>query len=198
VADLLTARDGKTHTFDWLYHNRGPGIASSSAMEEAPAPEGQGFEYLKSVRRGKTSGSIHARVDMGASQVGILVNGGADSDVIVGTGVGESVLDRVPLLVVSRRGDGARFAATIELASKGQAGEVESVEIQPQETSGYLIRVLLRNNHEELYAYDPAGARRTVEGLETDSKLLCLRRHEQQPFQPKPERGDLVMGDALR
>jgi hypothetical protein len=48
---------------------------------------------------------------------------------------------------------------------KGQADEVERVEIQPHETGGYVIRVHLRNDAEELFAYDPTRSRRTVAGL---------------------------------
>ena len=182
VVDVLAAADGKTHTFDWLYHNRGEGISCSAAVEETAAPEGQGFEYLKGLRRGEAGGPFQAIVAMGPDRVGVHVNGEPGSEVLVGTGVGESVLDRVPLLVVTRRGQSARFAAAIELTTKSQAGDVDSVEIQDQQTSGYLIRAQLRNQDEELYAYDPAGAKRMVAGIQTDSKLLCLRRENGQAF----------------
>jgi hypothetical protein len=64
---------------------------------------------------------------------------------------------------------------------------VERVEIQPHETSGYVIRVRLQNNSEELFAYDPTGGRRTVAGVETQSKLLCLRQEAPKPFQVMAE-----------
>jgi hypothetical protein len=182
VADVLTATDGKRHTFDWLYHNRGEGISSPAAVRENTAPEGQGFEYLKEVRRGETNGPIKATVALGPDQVRISVNGDSESEVLVGTGVGESVLDRVPVLAVTRRGQSARFAAAIELAASDQAGEVASVQIQDEKTGGYLIRVQLRNQGEELYAYDPAGNMRMVAEIQTKSKLLCLRRENEQPF----------------
>jgi hypothetical protein len=72
----------------------------------------------------------------------------------------------------------------------GQTEEVERVEIQSHETSGYVICVRLRNHSEELYAYDPAGRRRTVAGVETQSKLLCLRRKAQKPAQVLAEAKD--------
>lgn len=185
VADVLAASDGKAHTFDWLYHNRGEGISCPAAMQETAASEGQGFEYLKSVRRGEANGPIRATVGMGPDLVSVHMDGHDRSEVLVGTGVGESVLDRVPLLAVTRQGQSAHFAAAIELTTQGQAAEVESVEIENQATrsaDGYLIRVQLRNQSEEVYAYDPQGATRTVAGIQTESKLLCLRREGQQPF----------------
>jgi Heparinase II/III-like protein/Alginate lyase len=182
VADVLSATDGKTHTFDWLYHNRGEGISCSAAAQQATAPEGQGFEYLKEVRRGEADGPIQAKVTMGSDQVRVCVNGQAHSEVLVGSGVGESVLDRAPVLMVTRRGQSACFAAAIELATKDHPAEVAGVEIEDEKTGGYLIRVRLRDQGEELYAYDPAGTKRMVAEVQTDSKLLCLRREHQQSF----------------
>lgn len=176
VADVLTGTDGKSRTFDWLYHNRGESVSSPVAVQEAGAPEGKGFEYLQHVRCGTNDGPTQATVLGGGDRVRVLVNGESGTEVLVGTGVGESVLDRVPLVMVTRHGPGARFAAAINPTIGDAEAEVESVELRNQETSGYLIRVRLRNGHDELYAYDPAGARRTVAGIETRSTLLCLRR----------------------
>jgi hypothetical protein len=100
------------------------------------------------------------------------------------------VLDRAPLPVATRRGQSARFAAAIDPTMRGQADEVERVEIQPHPTSGYVIRVRLRNDSEELFAYDPTRSRRTVAGVEAQSKLLCLRREAQKPAQVLAEAKD--------
>lgn len=190
VADVLTATDGKRHTFDWLYHNRGESVSSPAATSQVGQPKGQGFEYLQNVRQGKAGGPIQSTVAMREDRVNVLVNGEPGTEVLLATGVGESVLDRVPLVCVTREGPGARFAAVIDPNGKGEAEEVEKVEIQSHETSGYLIRVQLRNGGEELYAYDPAGAARTVAGLNTHSKLLCLRRENNQRFDMTAEAKD--------
>lgn len=190
VADILTASDGKSHTFDWLYHNRGESASSPAAVREAAPPSGQGFEYFQKVRRGITDGPIQSTVTLGSNRVNVLVNGESGSEVLVGTGVGESVLDRVPLVAVTREGSTARFAAVIDPTGKGDAEDVERVEIRSHEVSGYLIRIQLRGGGEELYAYDPDGAVRTVAGLNTRSTLLCLRREADQSFQIIVEAAD--------
>ena len=180
VADILTSTDGKAHTFDWLYHNRGESISSPAASQQATAPDGQGFEYLQDVRRGASGAAIEAVVTRAAEQVRVKVNGDAGTEVLVGTGVGESVLDRVPVLIVTRHGQAAHFAAAIDPISRGHSPDVEGVELQDLKTGGYLVRVHLRGGADELYAYDPAGSGRAVEGIETRSKLLCLRRENGQ------------------
>jgi oligo-alginate lyase len=176
VADLLNATDGKTHTFDWLYHNRGKGITSPSSPQSSAPPEGQGFDYFKDVHRGTNDSLTRASVRVNANRVDILMNGQAGSELLTGTGVGESILDRIPLFMVTRRGQTARFAATIEAAAQDQPGLVDAVDVQDQGTTGLVIHVRLRTGVDELYAYDPTGAARTVANIETHSKLLCLRR----------------------
>jgi hypothetical protein len=108
--------------------------------------------------------------------VEITVNAKADSEVLVGSGVGESVLDRVPLVFVTRQGQNAQFVAVIEPISGHKLSDVLDVSILDHETSGYLIRIALRDGRDEIYAYDPKGMVRNVEGIETKSKLLCLQR----------------------
>ena len=178
VADALTATDGKDHTFDWMYHNVGDNIRSNAAQQTSEPPQGQGFEYLEDVRRGTADGLIRATVEADGDTVEIAVNAEAGSQVLVGSGVGESILDRVPLIFVTRRGQRALFAAIIEPLSGGKPSNVEDVAILDHETSGYLIRIRLRGGGEEVYSYDPEGVPRSVEGIETRSKLLCLRREK--------------------
>jgi hypothetical protein len=68
------------------------------------------------------------------------------------------------------------FDAVIYPTKGGGPDEVEGVECLDHPAGGWLIRIRLRDGADELYAYDPSASRRTVEGVETGSKLLCLRR----------------------
>ena len=42
------------------------------------------------------------------------------------------------------------------------------------EAGGWEVRVRLEDGSEERYAYDPEGRTRTIEGIETRARLLCL------------------------
>lgn len=176
VGDILTSTDGKNHIFDWMYHNRGEKISTDSANQTGEAPDGQGFDYIEDIRTGKADETITATISIGGDQVDVKVNGKANSAVLVGTGVGESVIDRVPLIYVTREGQEAKFAAAIEPIVGDKESEIADVEISDHETSGYLIQIQMKNGAEEIYSYDPAGAARIVKGIETRSKLLCLYR----------------------
>ena len=176
TVDVLNATDGENHTFDWMYHNRGEGIVSEQAGAEGEVPEGQGFEFIENVRRGETSEMIVANVSHGDDLLRVLVSGGADSEVMVGTGVGESVLDRVPLLFVTRKGESAVFASVIDPTQNGETPEVSSVHIRPDESGAFVIEVRLTSGKEEMIAYDPNGNKRQMAGVETEAKLLMIRR----------------------
>jgi hypothetical protein len=187
--DILTATDGKHHKFDWMYHNRGDRISSDVAHRADEAPEGQGFEYIEEVHRGATDALIRATVFMDEDRVEVTVNGDPGSEVLVGTGVGESVMDRVPLVFVTRSGQEARFAATIEPVVGNGTAQIEDVAFLDHEANGYLIRIRMQDGGEEVYAYDPEGTTRNVEGIGTRSKLLCLRREEMGDYKILAEAG---------
>jgi hypothetical protein len=187
VADVLNSDDGRIHRFDWLYHNRGTGIVSPSAEEPGDVPQAQGFEYLEDVRQGVTDGPIQATVSLGEGNVDVTVNPHAGSRVLVGTGVGESVTDRVPLVCVSREGTSALFAAVVEPREGFDLGEVEEVTIETHASSGWVIRVAFCCGTEERYVWDPEGQSRMVEGIETQGRLLCQRKEGGERFRKLAE-----------
>lgn len=179
VADALTSSDGQEHTFDWLYHNCGETVVSPAAGEEGELPAGQGFEYIQDARMGRADGPVRATFAVGDDRVEVVVSTQEDAEVLVGTGVGESILDRIPLLCVTRRGIHARFAAAIDPTRAGQPAEVGDITLTDHQTDGFLIRLELRGGSEELYSYDPEGKGRRVEGVQTQARLLCLRKENQ-------------------
>ena len=62
------------------------------------------------------------------------------TEVRIGDGVGASVPDRVPLVMVTRRGKGARFAAAIEPVAVGGKPSVEALKVE-QTPEGIQIAV---------------------------------------------------------
>ncbi|MBM3211752.1 hypothetical protein FJZ33_06015 [Candidatus Poribacteria bacterium] len=155
VIDLLNAYNGKDHIFDWMYHNLGDRIHSESAYKDDQALEGQGFEYIKDLRTGDTDTPINAVIDMGRDQVQVLLDEVPGSQVIIGTGVGESIMHRVPLIFVTRKGQKAHFAAVIEPIPEGQNGIVKSIKLIKNEDESYIIRIQMNDGGKESYLYDP-------------------------------------------
>ncbi|MFH1566710.1 MAG: heparinase II/III family protein, partial [Gemmatimonadota bacterium] len=174
VADVLEAEDGAEHTFDWLYHQRAEAVDSPEAGTRGPAPEGQGFEFIEDAHQGAADATARATFASGADRVEVTVDAGGPCQVLVGTGVGEAVTDRVPLVHVTTQGRRARFAAAIDPTRAGSEPEVRGVRLEEVEGGGWAVRVDRGETGVEVFAWDPEGRRRRVEGVETDSRLLCL------------------------
>ena len=174
VIDTLDANDGKEHTFDWLYHNLGDSISSPAATNAESAPDGQGFEYMQDVHHGQTDGPIHATVEMDGPSLEVCANGEEGSEVLIGTGVGESVLHRVPLICITRRGQSARFAAVIEPVPANGSAQVQDVSFKESEAGSYEVHLQLSDGTKEVASYDPKGRRRVIAGIESQAQLLYL------------------------
>ncbi|MDA0336634.1 MAG: hypothetical protein O2782_15840 [bacterium] len=67
VADEL--QDDATHTFDWLYHQRGDVVASPRATQTVDvAACGTGFDCIRRARVGSGDGVVHATFAVGADR----------------------------------------------------------------------------------------------------------------------------------
>ena len=172
VADILDGKEGSQHTFDWLYHNPGSGIASASAEQASSAPDGQGFDFLEEVRSGSSDTATRATVTMPDDDVDIVVNGHPGSKVLVATGVGESVLDRVPMLMVTRVGSNATFGSVIEPRKNRAASRISDITVIRAGASVIII-VAMVDGSNETYTFNTNDssfrARRTeANGTSTD------------------------------
>ncbi len=156
VVDQLEDRSGSEHTFDWLYHNVGEGIASDAAPTQGMLGEGQGFELVDGIRKGATDDGCRVTIDVSSDAVDILMDGQAGSEIAVGTGVGESILDRIPMMMVTRRGAAARFAAVIEPRKDRQASSISEVSILGDVLG---IAVVKTDGSREEYGFSPEKGR---------------------------------------
>jgi hypothetical protein len=129
VLDRLAA--DKERRFDWVYHNRGTVAECDAAAESADAPKSfVGMEYVKNGRTGSTDGPVRVRFVGKAADVRLTVAPAPDTAVLTGDGVGASVLDRVPLAMVTRRGRDADFAAVLEPVRRESPPAVDDVTLE--------------------------------------------------------------------
>ena len=128
VLDELSS--DKDRRFDWLYHNRGTHVLCDAATDSIdPGDEFAGAQYVRQAKRGRTGEMVE--VVFGGPDVStrLLMAGEAATVVTVGDGVGASVDDRVPLVMVTRRGQNVHFAAVLEPLRAGQQPSVEAVRL---------------------------------------------------------------------
>lgn len=137
VVDELNSMDGKEHTFDWLYHNKGIRTSCSltpgaGKMGNAPA----GYAYLKDIEAFKVGKEKFAEIRFKDDQINTrLVMAARNGDkVFTATGPLASVVDRAPMVIVRRKGDRVFFAAAIEPVPADKDPDIRSIEFVQGDT----------------------------------------------------------------
>ena len=152
VFDDLQA-DGP-HRFDWFYHNRGTLAECSVPGEpvETTGSEFPGMEYVENTRTGTTDAAARVAFSTGDVTNTLTFDAAPATELLTGDGVGASVVDRIPLVRVTRRGPSARFAAVLEPTSTDTSPTVRSVSWK--ETAGGLRIEVIRDGASETIAVD--------------------------------------------
>jgi hypothetical protein len=118
------------HQFDWLYHNKGRRLICDAAAESVSlAGTVPGGEYIRNAQRGTTSGLIRARFEDAGVAMYLTMAAHEGTVVTTGAGVGGSVNDRVPMLMVGAEGREACFAAVLEPVPAGGRPQVTDVRL---------------------------------------------------------------------
>ena len=128
VLDQLSS--DKPRRFDWVYHSRGTGIQCDAAKEPGKAPDKfVGMEYVQSIKTGTTDGPIRVQFPGKTVTTHLTMAGAEKTEVLVADGPCASVLDRVPLVMITRHGTEATFAAVLEPVLSSRTPAVNAVEV---------------------------------------------------------------------
>ncbi|MDO8540162.1 MAG: heparinase II/III family protein [Opitutaceae bacterium] len=147
--------------FDWLYHGRGSAVTCDAAREKEPAgKEYPGWNYVQNVRWGPTNESVQIHFRDGDVTTGLTLAGADGTEVRTGDGVGASIVDRIPLTMVTRRSTSARFAAVIEPVKASHAPDAATINVE-QMTDRARITVE-RAGGRDVFVLNSAGALEVV------------------------------------
>jgi hypothetical protein len=129
IIDELTA--DQSHRFDWLYHNRGEKVACPAATT-ATELKGRlrGGEYIQNAQEGRTADPVRVVFSQARLNLHLTLAGAPATTVTTGSGVGASVTETIPLVLLTREGSRARFVALIEPVAAGQTAQVSGVTAQ--------------------------------------------------------------------
>ncbi|HOS42788.1 MAG TPA: heparinase II/III family protein [Armatimonadota bacterium] len=144
VVDDLTG--DAPHRYDWLYHSRGT-RATCAAAEAAAQPEDgyPGLIYLQDLRAGRTDGAITVQFAGEAVTTYLHAAAARDTGVRVADGPGSSVLERVPLVMLTREGAAARFVVALEPVKTGTPPTITAVEAAEAD-GGLTVRITRGGN----------------------------------------------------
>ena len=177
---LDQVRSEDTHTYDFVYHNRGhlavPGI-QIPAFTPSDKP---GYSYLRDTHAQESSSSVRVRFDVDdQTPVWWALAGGDQTTVITGTGVGQHTEDRVPLVIARRQ---AKTTFCLWCVCLGPGGEHVALEAQEVSPSGggtlqpgtvAAVRVMTPSGNHIVVANTGAQPVR-VAGQQVDGKIALL------------------------
>jgi len=131
------------HRFDWLYHNKGARVVCDQVRDSVtPAADCPGAEYIQNARQGTTDDSVRVRFEDEDVTTSLIMAGSSGTIVTTGDGVGASVDDRVPMVMVGRGGRNLRFAAVLEPVRTGDQPQVASIRLD-ETADGLTVAVQL-------------------------------------------------------
>ena len=129
VFDNLESK--RTKTYDWLYHNRSLTIETDLKMTEGmPGDEFSGSQYIKNRKHGQADENLRVRFTSRGLTTHLVMDSQAATVLTTGDGPLHSVTDRVPMVMITRQGSGARFAAVLEPVQGGIEPTVEGVAVK--------------------------------------------------------------------
>jgi hypothetical protein len=127
VFDALGSDTG--HIFDWIYHNKGDRVVCDIARNDVNlANEYAGGEYIQDCRQSTTADMIRVRFENPNVTTYLTMAAQNDTTVTVGSGVGASITDRVPMTMIGRDGRNASFAAVLEPVLAGNEPHVSGIQ----------------------------------------------------------------------
>ena len=131
VVDQLAADNERR--FDWVYHNRGNRVlceAANGAPEDNAYP---GRDYIDNAMAGETDEPFEVRfLDEGVT-THLTMTAQDGTRVLIGDGVGATVLERVPIAMITRHGPNVSFVAVLEPVRDGQPPGVQDVSLEQGE-----------------------------------------------------------------
>jgi hypothetical protein len=132
VIDELKSTDGVEHTFDWIYHNKGQFVTCNMSetnlkLENTPA----GYAYLKDINayKNKKEQYIRAKFTGEKTTLYMIMAGEKGDEIFTGNGPLKSIDDRVPVIIVRRKGKSVRFITVLEPVLSGSKNGVKNINV---------------------------------------------------------------------
>lgn len=164
------AQGSKEHTLDVAYHNIGK-LAAPADAQPFELSKKAGYSYL---RDAKTVSALPEGLlfDMGdGKQARFAIAPEAAGSPIVGTGVGAHTEDRVPLVIMRKKGKEAVFLWAVMLGQPAEKATLAAEATNAADAAA--VKVTMPQGAHILVA-NPAGGKVAVAGVECEGKIVHL------------------------
>jgi hypothetical protein len=153
VLDQLVS--DQEHTYDWLYHDTGPNVACSAAATNAAPPLGiDGEQFVQWQGHGSSNEAIDAHFSGGEVTTRLYVTAAVHTLVRTGSGPFRSTVDRVPFVLLRRKGLNVHFAAVLEAETAAAPSTITAVQTLAGQQLGVRID---RGTTSDVITWDGGG-----------------------------------------
>jgi hypothetical protein len=112
IEDRFECRSGAEHVYDWAFHAPGRLTCSLPAEPQTgPLGAASGYQHITQVRHARTGEPWWVRWEQDGTQLTLRMDAAPGTEIFTGTGPGRNPSDRVPCVVVRRRGRETEFRA---------------------------------------------------------------------------------------
>ena len=94
--------DDGEHTYDMAFHMNGKWNVLPKGERWSPSKEG-GYQHISDLTSRSSSEGLRVETRVGGQSIRLILAAGEPTELITGTGVGESTEDRVPIAILRRR-----------------------------------------------------------------------------------------------
>jgi hypothetical protein len=113
--------------FNWLYHNNGIRTEAQGVDLGAAEAEFRGAEYLENIVQGVTDQNFRIKFVGEEVTTTLWMAPAPGTQVLTADGPGETVLERIPMAMMTRHGQSVQFAAVLEAVPAAEKSSVRHV-----------------------------------------------------------------------
>lgn len=143
LVDELVSSDGAEHTFDWLYHNKGESVSCTLPAGDASlGSQPEGYGYLKDISafRPNPEQMVTLRFNGVSAGLAMTMAAAANDVVFSATGPFKRIEDRVPVVIVRKKGIKVRYVTVLEPFRTGRQPEVSGVSVDERNEMSVTIQ----------------------------------------------------------
>jgi len=152
LVDVYQVEDieGEEHQYDWVYHNYGElRVDLPLALQEAPLGPENGYQCVTDITRAKSDGQWEATWCQGnRSKLRLTMFGERGTEIIAGTGIGNPVTERIPLVIARRKAARTAYISVLEPFRQSpavkrivglSAGGLQGIRVEREEGTDYFL-----------------------------------------------------------
>ena len=129
VLDELQA--DKPRQFDWLYHNRGQNVVGDLDSKESFTKKNYpGSEYINVHKHGPIDDRLQAKFEDKEVTTQLTMARSPGTKITFADGPCSSITDRIPMIIVSRRGKTMEFVTVLEPVPSGSKPWVKNIKLE--------------------------------------------------------------------